>query len=66
MKFEYKTENAADWMECTATKEGDLFKATLKGLTPATTYSYRLSILKQRIIIPVIQKCLPQRLQKLY
>lgn len=46
MKFEYKTENAADWMECTATKEGDLFKATLKGLTPATTYSYRLSYTK--------------------
>lgn len=43
MKFEYKTERAAEWSECSATKEGDLFKATLKGLTPATSYSYRLS-----------------------
>ncbi len=43
MKFEYKTESAAEWSECNATKEGDSFKATLKGLTPATSYSYRLS-----------------------
>lgn len=43
MKFEYKTESAAEWSECSATKEGDSFKATLKGLAPATSYSYRLS-----------------------
>lgn len=43
MKFEYKTESAAEWSECSATKEGDSFKATLKGLTPATSFSYRLS-----------------------
>ncbi|WP_455635736.1 DUF4493 domain-containing protein [Parabacteroides sp.] len=43
MKFEYKTESAAEWSECSATKEGDSFKAALKGLTPATSYSYRLS-----------------------
>lgn len=46
MKFEYKAESAADWSVSVATKEGDIFKAKIKGLAPATTYSYRLSYSK--------------------
>lgn len=42
MTFEYQTSGASSWTTLSPVKEGDLFKATLKGLTPNTTYSYRL------------------------
>ena len=42
MTFEYQTSGASSWTTMSPVKEGDLFKATLKGLTPNTTYSYRL------------------------
>lgn len=42
MTFEYQANGASSWTTLASTKEGDLFKATLKELTPNTTYSYRL------------------------
>lgn len=42
MTFEYKASDAAAWTSLAPTKDGNLFKATLKGLEPNKTYSYRL------------------------
>ena len=42
MTFEYKASDATAWTSLAPTKDGNLFKATLKGLEPNKTYSYRL------------------------
>lgn len=42
MTFEYQENGASAWTTLAATKDGDSFKATLKGLTPNTTYAYRM------------------------
>ena len=47
MKFEYSGDNGTNWtsVAATATSSTD-FKATLTGLTPNTTYKYRMSYAK--------------------
>ena len=47
MKFEYSSDNGTNWtsIAATATSSTD-FKATLTGLTPNTTYKYRMSYAK--------------------
>ena len=47
MKFEYSSDNGTNWtsVAATATSSTD-FKATLTGLTPNTTYKYRMSYAK--------------------
>lgn len=40
--FEYRQKDAADWQSATATLDGETYKAQVTGLTPATTYEYRL------------------------
>lgn len=49
MKFEYSSDNGTNWtsVAATATSSTD-FKATLTGLTPNTTYKYRMSYAKGR------------------
>ncbi len=42
MRFEYKTAVESSWTTVAATKDADAYKATLTGLTPATTYTYRM------------------------
>ncbi len=42
MTFEYQVSGATTWTTLAATKDGDSFKATLNGLTPNTTYAYRM------------------------
>ena len=42
MSFEYKAATASTWSPLAATKTGDKYTATLKGLTPATQYVYRM------------------------
>ncbi len=43
MSFEYKLSSSDSWSSVAAAKEGDAFKATLTGLSPATKYDYRLA-----------------------
>lgn len=52
MRFEYKTAEADEWTTTTASynEETQIYKGTLTGLAPATTYSYRLVYEKEEII----------------
>ncbi len=47
MKFEYSSDNGTNWSSVAATATSSTnFKATLTGLTPNTTYKYRMSYAK--------------------
>ena len=40
--FQYRKKSTADWSSAVATLENDIYKATVTGLDPATTYESRL------------------------
>lgn len=40
--FQYRKKSTADWSSATATLENDIYKATVTGLEPETTYESRL------------------------
>ena len=40
--FQYRKKSTADWSSAAATLENDIYKATVTGLDPATTYESRL------------------------
>lgn len=47
MKFEYSSDNGSTWTSIAATATSDTeFKATLTGLSPMTSYKYRMSYTK--------------------
>lgn len=42
MKFQYRVKDAADWTDAVATLNGETYEGKVLGLTPETTYEYRM------------------------
>ena len=47
MKFEWKKKEDAQWQTLSTTQKGLIYTAKLTGLTPSTTYCYRLTYTKE-------------------
>ena len=53
MKFQYRKKDAADWTDAVATLNGETYEGKVLGLTPETTYEYRMVYGEEQFVTEV-------------
>ncbi len=53
MKFQYRVKDAADWTDVVATLNGETYEGKVLGLTPETTYEYRMVYGEEQFVTEV-------------
>lgn len=53
MKFQYRVKDAADWTDAVATLNGETYEGKVLGLTPETTYEYRMVYGEEQFVTEV-------------